>query len=140
MTGADCVFCRILARETPASFVYEDDDVVGFLDLYPVHAGHTLIVPRRHATDLLECPDDLAGRLFAASARVAAAVVKATGAAGFNVWTANGSAAGQTVFHLHLHIMPRFADDQFALRFPIPRHEASRGELEAMAARIRSQG
>jgi histidine triad (HIT) family protein len=134
----DCVFCRIVAGDLPAAFVYQDDDVVAFLDLFPVHAGHTLIVPRRHASDLLECPGDLAGRLFAASARVAAAVVKATGADGFNIWTANGRAAGQTVFHLHLHVMPRFAADQFGLKFPVERREASRSELDLVAARIRS--
>jgi len=133
----DCVFCRIVAGDLPATFVFQDHDVVGFLDLFPVVPGHTLIVPRRHATDLLDCPGDLAGRLFAASARVAAAVLAATGADGFNVWSANGPAAGQTVFHLHLHVLPRFAADQFGLRFPIERREASRGELEAMASRIR---
>jgi len=133
----DCVFCRIVAGDLPATLVYQDDAVVGFLDLFPVVPGHTLMVPRRHATDLLDCPNDLAGRLFAASARVAAAVLAATGADGFNVWSANGPAAGQTVFHLHLHVLPRFAADQFGLRFPIERREASRGELEAMASRIR---
>ena len=133
----DCVFCRIVAGDLPATFVYQDDAVVGFLDLFPVVPGHTLVVPRRHATDLLDCPADLAGRLFAASGRVAAAVLAATGADGFNVWSANGPAAGQTVFHLHLHVLPRFAADQFGLRFPIERREASRGELDAVAARIR---
>jgi histidine triad (HIT) family protein len=131
------VFCRIVAGQLPATFVYQDDDVVGFLDLFPVVSGHTLIVPRRHTTNLLDCPGELAGRLFAVSARVAAAVLKATGADGFNVWSANGRAAGQTVFHLHLHVLPRFAADQFGLRFPIERREASRVELEAVAARIR---
>jgi histidine triad (HIT) family protein len=135
----DCVFCRIVAGDLPAAFVYRDPDVVGFLDLFPVHAGHTLIVPRHHASDLLDCPPDLAGRLFAAGARVAAAVVKATGADGFNLWTANGEAAGQTVFHLHLHIMPRFVGDRFGLRFPLDRRQAPRDELEAMAAAIRSK-
>jgi histidine triad (HIT) family protein len=135
----DCVFCRIVAGDLPATFVYRDDDVVGFLDLFPVVPGHTLIVPRRHATDLLDCPGELAGRLLAASARVAAAVLAATGADGFNVWSANGHAAGQTVFHLHLHVLPRFAADQFGLRFPIERGEATRAELEAMAVRIRSR-
>lgn len=137
--GADCVFCRILAGEVPASFVYQDEEVVGFLDLFPVHAGHTLVVPRCHADDLLACPEDLAGRLFAVGARLAPAVVAATGAEGFNIWTANGRAAGQTVFHLHLHIMPRFAADRFALRFPVERREASRDALEQMAALIRAK-
>lgn len=136
---AECVFCRIVAGDLPAAIVYQDDDVVAFLDLFPVIPGHTLIVPRRHTTDLLDCPAELAGRLFAASARVAAAVLAATGADGFNVWSANGHAAGQTVFHLHLHVLPRFAADRFGLRFPVDRHEATRSELEAVAARIRAK-
>jgi histidine triad (HIT) family protein len=134
-----CVFCRILARELPGSLVYEDDDVVGFLDLFPVQPGHTLVVPRQHVMDLMHCPDPLAGRLLAACARVAAAVVAATGAEGFNVWTANGRVAGQTVFHLHLHVLPRFPADRLGLQFPkgSPR-EAAREELEEVAERIRA--
>lgn len=139
MSGA-CVFCRILRRDAPAAFVYEDDQIAAFLDLYPVHAGHTLVVPKTHIEDLVACPGDLAGRLFAVSGRLAPAVVAAAGADGFNVWTANGRAAGQTVFHLHLHVLPRFRADAFGLRFPkdYPR-EADRSALEAMAARIRDR-
>lgn len=127
-----------MAGEAPASLVYQDADAVAFLDLYPVHPGHTLVVPRQHVPDLMSCPPELAGRLMEISARLAPAVVKATAAAGFNIWTANGRAAGQEIWHLHLHILPRHKGDAFGLRFPkgYPR-EASRGELDAMAARIR---
>jgi len=105
-----------------------------------VHPGHTLVVPRQHLTDLSTCPGELAGRLFAVSAALAPAVVAASGADGFNVWTANGRAAGQEVFHLHLHILPRFTRDAFGLRFPkgYPT-EASRAELDAMAAKVRAR-
>jgi histidine triad (HIT) family protein len=137
---ANCVFCAILERTAPRSVVYEDDEAVAFLDLFPVHAGHTLVIPRAHVDDLASCPAALAGRLFALSARLGSAVVAATDAAGFNVWTANGSAAGQEVFHLHLHVLPRFEDDSFGLRFPksYPQ-EASRAELDAMAEQIRAR-
>ena len=103
-----------------------------------MHPGHALVVPRRHVVDLTDCPPDLAGRLFAVSAALAPAVVAASGADGFNVWTANGRAAGQEVFHLHLHILPRHTRDAFGLRFPkgYP-SEASRAELDAMAEKIR---
>jgi histidine triad (HIT) family protein len=136
----DCVFCRIVRGDAPAAFVYEDEEIAAFLDLYPVHAGHTLVVPKTHVTDLLACPGELAGRLFAVSGRLAPAVVAAAGADGFNIWTANGRAAGQSVFHLHLHILPRFRTDQFGLRFPkdYPR-EADRAALAAMAARIKGR-
>jgi histidine triad (HIT) family protein len=138
--GGDCVFCRILQREAPAAFVYEDDEIAAFLDLYPVHAGHTLVVPKRHVTDLLACPGELAARLFAVSSQLARAVVVAAGADGFNVWTANGRAAGQTVFHLHLHVLPRFRTDAFGLRFPkdYPR-QADPAALAEMAERIRKR-
>ncbi len=137
---AQCVFCAILNGAAPGSFVYQDDDAVALMDLYPVHPGHTLILPRRHVEDLAGCPADLAGRLFALSGKIAPAIVRATDAAGFNVWTASGEAAGQDVFHLHLHVLPRFEDDTFGLRFPksYPR-EATRAELDAMAEAIRSR-
>ena len=139
MSG-DCVFCRILRGDAPAAFVYQDEQIAAFLDLYPVQAGHTLVVPKAHVADLVACSADLAGRLFAASGRLAPAIVAAAGADGFNIWTACGRAAGQSVFHLHLHILPRFRTDQFGLRFPkdYPR-EADRAALDAMAARIRGR-
>lgn len=133
----DCLFCRILAREAPGSFVYEDDIAVAFLDLFPVTPGHTLIVPRAHVADLLECSGAVAGHLFRLSATLAPAVLAA---AGFNVWTANGAVAGQEIFHLHLHLLPRHDDDAFGLRFPknYPQ-EAPRDRLNTMAAQIRSR-
>jgi len=117
--------------------VYDDERIAAFLDLYPIHPGHTLVVPKLHATDLLDCPAETVGRLLAVSRELAPAVVAATGAAGFNVWTATGAAAGQEVFHLHLHLLPRFADDTFGLRFPTGYPaEASRADLDVMAERI----
>lgn len=138
--SAECVFCTVLAGRAPASLVYEDDEVAAFLDLFPVHPGHTLVVPKLHVPDLVSCAPALAGRLMAVSTELAPAIVNATGAAGFNVWTANGPVAGQDVFHLHLHVLPRHDGDSFGLRFPkgYPR-EASREELDAMAAKIRTQ-
>ncbi len=134
----DCVFCDIVAGRLPASIVYEDEDCVAFMDIYPVHPGHTLVIPRRHAVDLVDCPSDIAARLFVVSAELAPSIVAATGADGFNVWTANGAEAGQEVFHLHLHILPRHRRDTFGLRFPKGYPvEADRKELEEMAANIR---
>jgi histidine triad (HIT) family protein len=138
--SAPCLFCDIIAGRAPASIAYEDDATVAFMDLFPVHRGHVLIVPRVHVRDLLECPAQVAGRLFELSGRLARAVVAATAADGFNVWTANGTAAGQEVFHLHLHLLPRFRDDAFGLRFPkhYPREEP-RDALDRVAALIRSK-
>ena len=137
---AGCVFCDILRGSAPASVVYEDDEVVAFMDTYPVYGGHTLVIPREHFDDLESCPGNLAGRLFEVSAGLGSAIVDAVGAAGFNVWTANGSAAGQEVFHLHLHVLPRFEDDTFGLRFPKGYPQVvGREELDRMAELINSR-
>ena len=136
----ECVFCRIVAGAEPASLVYEDERAMAFLDLHPVHPGHTLVVPRRHLTDLRECESDLAAHLFAVSARLAPVVTQTTDADGFNIWTAAGRAAGQTVFHLHLHVLPRFFGDVFGPRPPASKPpEAARDELERIAALIRAR-
>lgn len=136
---ADCVFCRIVAGAEPASLVYEDDRAIAFLDLHPVHPGHTLVVPRQHLTDLRECESDLAAHLFVISARLAPVVTQTRDADGFNIWTAAGRAAGQTVFHLHLHVLPRFFGDVFGPRSPDHKPpEALRSDLNEVAARIRS--
>ena len=111
MTDANCIFCRIANGEIPCAKIYEDDNVLAFLDLAPVHHGHTLVIPKSHYKDMLEVPSELGTHVFAALQKVAAAVMKATGAMGFNVMQNNGLAAGQTVFHIHWHIIPRFEDD-----------------------------
>ena len=103
MTDANCIFCRIAKGEIPCSKVYEDDNVLAFLDLAPVHHGHTLVIPKSHHKDMLEVPSELGSAVFSALQKVAAAVMKATGAQGFNVMQNNGLAAGQTVFHIHWH-------------------------------------
>lgn len=125
-----CVFCDIVAGTGPATPVYDDADCMAILDLFPIHEGHTLVIPRAHVVDLSVCPPELAGHLFAVAGRVGPKLVAATGADGFNVWTANGRAAGQEVMHLHLHVLPRFADDTFGLRFP--QSYPTRAEREAL--------
>jgi histidine triad (HIT) family protein len=137
----ECVFCRIAAGQESASLVYEDNLAVAFLDLHPVHAGHTLVVPRYHLTDLRDCDGALAAHLFAVSARLAPAITRAMEADGFNIWTAAGRAAGQSVFHLHLHVLPRFFGDVFGPRLPKEGLvAATRSDLDRVAARIRAAG
>ena len=111
MTDANCIFCRIASGEIPCAKVYEDEYVLAFLDLAPVHPGHTLVIPKTHDKDMLEVPAELGTAVFAAIQKVAAAVLEATGAQGFNVMQNNRLAAGQTVFHIHWHIIPRFEGD-----------------------------
>lgn len=114
--AATCVFCQIAAGEAPASVVYTDSDVIAFLDIRPVNAGHVLVIPRAHAVGLADLDPMLGGRLFQVAQQVAAAV-RATElrCEGVNFFLADGVAAGQEVFHAHLHVLPRFTGDGFGI-------------------------
>lgn len=107
----DCVFCKIIAGKIPALKVYENDKIFAFLDISPVNKGHTLVVPRAHHVDLLETPEDVLADMMTRTKKIAAAVVKAVKADGFNLGCNTKKAAGQAVFHTHLHIIPRFLND-----------------------------
>lgn len=107
----DCIFCKIIAGKVPAHKVYENDKIFAFLDISPVNPGHTLVVPRAHHTDLLETPDDVLSDMITRTKKIAAAIVKAVKADGFNIGVNTKPAAGQAVFHTHLHIIPRFSGD-----------------------------
>ncbi|SIS13196.1 HIT family protein [Williamsia sterculiae] len=111
-----CVFCEIVAGRSPARLVYSDPDVIGLLDIHPVRPGHTLVIPRRHVTDLSGLTDELGGKVFAAARRVAAAMRTSRIAAdGVNVLVNDGRAAFQTVFHHHVHVLPRHHGDKVTL-------------------------
>lgn len=109
-----CIFCKIIARELPGTIVYEDGDVLGFLDIKPVNPGHVLVVPKRHYVNIHDMPDALVGKVAIAAKKVADAILKA-GARGVNIGMNNGEAAGQIVFHAHVHVMPRYGKDSFSL-------------------------
>ena len=111
MSEEKCIFCLIANGDIPSAQVYEDESVLVFLDLSPVHPGHTLVIPKTHYKDMLEVSCDIAPAVFSALKKVGAAVMKATGATGFNVMQNNGLSAGQTMFHIHWHIIPRFDGD-----------------------------
>jgi diadenosine tetraphosphate (Ap4A) HIT family hydrolase len=134
-----CLFCEIVAGHSPASVVYRDEFCLAFMDLFPVTAGHVLVVPIAHATYLADLPADTGAAMFRTAQRLAAAV-RGSGvrADGITLILADGAAAGQEIFHSHLHVVPRFAGDGFGLRFPpgYPR-EAPRPELDEHAQMIR---
>lgn len=136
MADGSCIFCRIASGEIPCAKVYEDENVLAFLDLAPVHPGHTLVIPKVHHKDMLEVPAELGSAVFAAVSKVASAVMAATGAAGFNIMQNNGLAAGQTVFHIHWHIIPRFEGDGLAM-WPQGSY-ADSAAMQAMAAKVAS--
>lgn len=136
--AAECVFCRIIRGELPATLVYQDDAVVAFMDIAPVNPGHLLVVPRTHAAGLDDLPEASGGAMFAAARRLAGALRRSRlRCEGVNLFLADGAVAGQEVFHVHLHVLPRFAGD--AVRFTWPRTRPTREELEEAAAAIRER-
>ncbi|NBK94334.1 HIT family protein [bacterium 1XD21-13] len=112
MERDNCIFCKIANGEIPSSTIYEDEDFRVFLDLSPATRGHALIVPKRHFADLFELDDELAQKAIVLAKRLAGHMKQALGCAGFNLVQNNGEAAGQTVFHFHLHLIPRYEMDE----------------------------
>jgi diadenosine tetraphosphate (Ap4A) HIT family hydrolase/protein-tyrosine-phosphatase len=140
LAGEGCVFCAILAGEATASFIHQDDLVCAFMDIRPVNPGHALVIPREHAASLDEVAPEAAERMMSVAQRIAAAL-PATGVRmdGYNLFLADGVEAGQEVFHSHLHIIPRFEDDGFGLKFaPGYGRIAPRDELDEQAGAVRS--
>ena len=105
---ADCIFCKIANGEIPAATLYEDDDFRVILDLGPGSKGHSLVLPKAHYANLYEMPDELLGKAMAVVKKAGDALVKGLGADGLNLIQNNGLAAGQTVFHFHMHLIPRY--------------------------------
>ncbi|MGO9794286.1 MAG: HIT family protein [Solirubrobacteraceae bacterium] len=131
----DCLFCKIVAGELPAHVVARDERTIAFLDINPASAGHTLVVPRTHARDLIEIgSEDLAAVALSAQ-RVAAAAQARLGADGVNLMNSCGSAAWQVVFHFHVHVIPRYAGDR--LRHPWIPAPGDPETLAAVAAQLR---
>lgn len=133
-----CPFCEIVAGRLPSSEVYADADVVAFLDVRPVTTGHLLVIPRAHASDLEALDPHACARMFVA-ARALAAALRTSGlrCEGVNLYLADGVAAGQEVFHVHLHVLPRFQGDGFALHAQF--QHPDRADLDATAAMIRGR-
>ena len=132
----DCIFCKIANGEIPSATLYEDDQVRVILDLGPAARGHALVLPKAHVKDSTEAPEALLGHMMAVGAGIGAAQMKAFGAEGFNLIQNNGEAAGQSVFHLHLHVIPRKAGDG-ALGLWKP-GETTQEEMQETAAAIRA--
>ncbi len=133
----NCIFCKLAQGEIPVVTAYEDDEFRVIFDAAPATRGHALILPKTHYKDLTAIPADLAGRGFALAGRIGKAQIKALGAAGFNVVQNNGKAAGQTVFHFHIHVIPRYADGEDIVAWAQHDTPAS-DELSAMARDLAS--
>jgi histidine triad (HIT) family protein len=108
---SDCIFCKIVEGGLPAYKVYEDSSVMAFLDIFPIHPGHVLVIPKKHSVDIFDTPEDDLKNIIAAAKKISPAVMKATKADGINIGMNNKPASGQVVMHVHLHVIPRFKDD-----------------------------
>ena len=134
MTDEACIFCKILAGELPAQIVDEDEHTIAFMDIAPATRGHALVIPRAHARDLLEIgPEDLSATTLAAQ-RLAGRARERLGADGINLLNSCGAAAWQTVFHFHIHVIPRYEDDP--LRLPWTPAAGDPGEIAAAAQEL----
>ena len=130
----DCIFCRIVAGQARSEKILETPQVLAFLDIAPVHPGHTLVVPKTHYETLLDLPDDLWREMGQVSRRVAQALQKAFRNPGFNLGMNNFPAAGQVVFHAHLHVIPRYYGDDLAL---FPQQSYGPGVISLMGQKMR---
>ncbi|SRR5712691_12528016 len=134
-----CVFCEIVHGTAPASFVYQDDTVVVFMDIQPITQGHMLVVPREHAVLMTDINETAAMRTFRVARRLAAVARHTMGASGINIIVMDGEAAYQDVPHFHVHVIPRYPRDGFGLTFPDTYEKApARAQLDAIAAALRA--
>ena len=134
---SDCVFCKIVAGQIPATKVHEDEHTLAFMDLGQVNPGHVLVAVKKHAANIFELDEVQAAAVARASTRVAKAIRDAFAPAGLSVYQANGKAAGQTVFHYHVHLLPRHEADGMELTWPVK--NPPREKLESYAGEIRKK-
>jgi histidine triad (HIT) family protein len=135
MSDPNCIFCKIVAGEIPSAIVDQDESTLAFMDINPATRGHALVIPRNHVVDLLEIePDELTAVMLAAQ-RLAVRVSERLGADGVNLINSCGNAAWQTVFHFHVHVIPRYAGDP--LRLPWVPGPGDPDEIAAAAAALR---
>ncbi|PKR78278.1 HIT family protein [Halalkalibacillus sediminis] len=140
MKMSDCVFCKILDGEIPSAKVYEDEHVYAFLDISQVTEGHTLVIPKKHCKDVFETDEETASNLFSAIPKIANAIKEAYQPQGMNILNNNGSFADQSVFHLHLHLLPRYDEnDGFKSNWTTHENEYTPEKLQEIASRISSK-
>ena len=117
MRDANCVFCKILDGVIPSVKIYEDEDFAIILDIGPATFGHALVIPKNHYANLYELPEELASKVLVVAKKVVTAMTEVLGCDGYNVLQNNGEVAGQTVFHFHMHLVPRYKDDKVNIKW-----------------------
>jgi histidine triad (HIT) family protein len=131
----DCIFCKIIGHALPAEILFESEKVIAILDINPIHHGHALVIPKAHCTDFLSVPEGDLHEVLRVTQIVARALVRSLGLDGFNIFSNNGRVAGQSVFHFHMHVTPRYEDDE--IRFVLKLKSYSGGTMADYARRIR---
>lgn len=135
MKKDDCIFCKLANGDIPTRKLYEDEKFVVFMDMSPAAKGHSLVVPKDHYANIYEMPADLAGEAMKVAQKMAVKMTEALHADGFNIVQNNGEVAGQTVFHFHMHLIPRYKEDKNAIHFWTPQ-SMSAEELDITMAEI----
>ena len=130
------VFCKIIDGEIPSSRVYEDDDVIAILDISQTTRGHTLVIPKKHYDSFLSCPADTMKKVMMVAQRIGQAEVSILGAKGVNILTNCGEAAGQTVPHFHVHVIPRYLGGEGGFRLTMESQDTSKINLPMLAKEI----
>ncbi len=130
------IFTKIINREIPAEILYETDNVIAIIDIMPIHYGHALIIPKKEYQNFLEVPAAELGELMTVSQKVAKALVKTFDLKGFNFFSNNGEIAGQSVFHFHIHVTPRYANDNISFHLQLKKY--AEGHMKEVADKIRA--
>ncbi len=130
-----CIFCKIVRKQAPACIIYEDETVMAFLDIRPLNEGHTLVIPKKHYVDIFDIPKEQLSKVHKVAKQVSSAIKKAADSDGISIIQQNGKAAGQEIFHFHVHMVPRF-DGQKLPSFSTLK-EVERAKLDDMAKKIK---
>lgn len=131
------IFTKIINREIPAEILYESDTVISVIDIMPIHYGHALIIPKKEYKNFLEVPESELGDLMRVTQKVAQALVTAFNLEGFNFFANNGEVAGQSVYHFHIHVTPRYKDDGISFHRNLKKYESPQ-KMKEVADKIRA--
>ena len=128
-----CIFCKIIDQEIPSYNIYEDEDVIAFLDIAQVTKGHTLVLPKKHYDTLIDCPDDIVKKMVVVTKELTQSITDKTGALGFNILNNGHEIAGQSIMHAHFHIIPRYSEiDGFDPQFKESKMKLDLEEIKAL--------
>lgn len=136
---SDCLFCKIIAGDIPSTKIYEDEHVFAFMDIGPLTKGHTLLIPKEHVANVFEMSEDVASHLFSVAPKIANAINETFKPVGMNLLNNNGEAAGQSVFHFHLHFIPRYDEtDGFKATWNTKQDEFTPAILAELSEKIKA--